>query len=81
MSLLDAVYLVTCTSIVRIPEPIREADLHGRQLLRDQTNHSLSTVPTKYNIHIGDVYDRKQRESDSSAHYIHFDKPYTIIKA
>ena len=36
ISLLDAVYLVACTSIVRIPEPIREADLHGRQLLRDQ---------------------------------------------
>ena len=38
ISLLDAVYLVACTSIVRIPEPIREADLHGRQLLRDQKN-------------------------------------------
>eukprot|EP00985_Skeletonema_marinoi_P011318 scaffold5370_cov160-Skeletonema_marinoi.AAC.4 len=38
ISLLDAVYLVACASIVRIPEPIREADLHGRQLLRDQKN-------------------------------------------
>lgn len=38
ISLLDAVSIVAWTSIVRIPEPIREADLHGRQLLRDQKN-------------------------------------------
>ncbi|KAL7497727.1 hypothetical protein ACHAWT_009324 [Skeletonema menzelii] len=36
VSLLEAVSLVAWTSVVRIPEPIREADLHGRQLLRDQ---------------------------------------------
>jgi len=36
ISLLDAVSVVAWTSIVRIPEPIREADLHGRQLMRDQ---------------------------------------------
>jgi len=36
ISLLDAVSLVAWTSIVRIPEPIREADLHGRQLLREK---------------------------------------------
>lgn len=38
ISLLDAVSIVAYSSIVRIPEPIREADLHGRKLLRDQTN-------------------------------------------
>ena len=38
ISLLDAVSIVAWTSIVRIPEPIREADLHGRQLLREQKN-------------------------------------------
>ena len=38
ISLLEAVFLVAWTSIVRIPEPIREADLYGRQLLREQAN-------------------------------------------
>ena len=38
ISLLEAVSLVAWTSIVRIPEPIREADLYGRQLLREQAS-------------------------------------------
>ena len=40
ISLLDAVSLVAYTSIARIPEPIREADLHGRQLLRERKSTS-----------------------------------------
>lgn len=40
ISLLDAVSLVAYTSIVRIPEPIREADLHGRRLLREEKNRT-----------------------------------------
>ena len=35
ISLLEAVSLAASTSIVRIPEPIREADSYGRQLVRD----------------------------------------------
>ncbi len=35
-SLFDAVSLVACTSIARIPESIREADLYGRQLMREK---------------------------------------------
>ena len=38
ISLLEAVSLVAWTSIARIPEPIREADLYGRQLLRERAN-------------------------------------------
>ncbi|KAL7452574.1 hypothetical protein ACHAWC_004920 [Mediolabrus comicus] len=40
ISLLDAVSLVSYTSIARIPEPIREADLYGRQLLRERKSTS-----------------------------------------
>lgn len=40
ISLLDAVSLVSYTSIARIPEPIREADLYGRQLLRERRSTS-----------------------------------------
>ena len=36
ISLLDAVSLVAYTSIVSLPEPVREADLYGRQLLRER---------------------------------------------
>ncbi|KAL7434473.1 hypothetical protein ACHAXM_004092 [Skeletonema potamos] len=36
ISLLDAVSLVAFTTIARIPEPIREADLYGRQLMREK---------------------------------------------
>ena len=37
IALLEAVCLVAWTSMVRIPEPVREADLYGRQLLRDHS--------------------------------------------
>ena len=40
ISLLDAVSLVAYTSIARIPEPIRQADLYGRQLLRERKSTS-----------------------------------------
>ena len=47
LSLVEAVSLTASLSVFRIPEPIRQADLYGRELLREWENQTGIEVPLK----------------------------------